>query len=101
MKKILVSLLFILLSFTIIACSKKQISTKEDVIKFIEEKGKDNVNWKDFEHLKHKDVGSGLILERYDLSDSNYLLLSGTSYDTKPEAIEIFDSNHKKIKVLK
>ena len=101
MKKMLLSLLFVLLSFTMIACSKKQISTTEDVIKFIEEKGKDNVDWKDFGHLKHEDVGSGFILEKYDLSDSNYLLLIGTSYDTKPQGITIYDSNHKVIKEIK
>ena len=41
MKKISVTLLFIILSFCMVACSNKQISTKEDVIKFIEEKGKE------------------------------------------------------------
>ena len=101
MKKILVSLLFVLLSFTMIACSKKQISTTEDGIKFIEEKGKDNVDWKDFDHLKHEDIGSGLIGEQYYLSDGNFLLLIGTSYDTKPQGITIYDSDNKIIKEIK
>lgn len=98
MKKILLPFLFVLLSFTIVAYSKKQISTTDEIIKFIEEKGKDNVDWKDFEHLKHEDVGSGLILEKYYLSDSNYLLLIGTSYEKKTEGITLYDSSHKVIK---
>lgn len=101
MKKILLPILFILLSFTIVACSKKQISTTDEIIKFIEEKGKNNVTWKDFEHLKHEDVGSGLILEKYYLSDSNYLLLIGTSYEKKPEGVTLYDSSHKVIKEIK
>ena len=101
MKKILVLLSFVLLSLTMVACSKKQISTTKDVIKFIEEKGKDNVDWKDFNHLKHEDVGSGFIGEKYYLSDSNYLLLIGPSYDTKPQGIIIYDSSHKLIKEIK
>ena len=64
-------------------------------------KGKDNVDWKDFEHLKHEDVGSGLILEKYYLSDSNYLLLIGTSYEKKTEGITLYDSSHKVIKEIK
>ena len=101
MKKILVLLLFVLLSFTMISCSKKQISTTEDVIKFIEEKGKDNVDWKDFDHLKHEDIASGIIGEQYYLSDGNFLLLSGTSYDKKPEGITLYDSEDKVIKEIK
>ncbi|WP_297377460.1 hypothetical protein [uncultured Helcococcus sp.] len=101
MKKTLFLFILILLSFNMAACTNKQISTTEDVIKFIEEKGKDNVDWKDFEHLKHEDVGSGLILEQYYLSDSNYLLLIGTSYETKPEGITLYDSDHKIIKEIK
>ncbi|MDO4605430.1 MAG: hypothetical protein Q4B23_05595 [Helcococcus sp.] len=101
MRKILILLLFVLLPFTMISCSNKQISTTEDIIKFIEEKGKDNVDWKDFEYLKHEDVGSGLILEKYYLSDSNYLLLSGTSYDKKPEGIALYNSDHEVIKEIK
>lgn len=101
MKKILALLLFVLLSLTMVACTKKQISTTDGVIKFIEEKGKDNVDWKDFDHLKHEDVGSGLIGEQYYLSDGNFLLLSGTSYETKPEGITLYDSEDKVIKEIK
>ena len=101
MKNKIIILTLILLSLCVVACSKKQISTKEDVIKFVEEKGKENVDWKDFEHLKHSDVASGIIGEKYILSDGNYLLLSGISYENKPESIRICDSNNKIVKELK
>ncbi|MDY3986388.1 MAG: hypothetical protein SOY75_00420 [Peptoniphilaceae bacterium] len=52
MKRKIILFMLILLSFNIVACSKKQISTKEEIVKFIQEKGKDNVDWKDFEHLE-------------------------------------------------
>lgn len=97
----ILAILLILTTINIVSCSNKQISTKEDVIKFVKEKGKDEVNWKDFEHLEHENVLFGVIGEQYKLNDGNYLLLSGTSYEIKPETIEIFDSNHKKIKTLK
>ena len=101
MKKILLPILFVLLSFTIVACSKKQIKKKNQKINLINKKEKNNVTGKDFEHLKHEDVGSGLILEKYYLSDSNYLLLIGTSYEKKPEGITLYDSSHKVIKEIK
>lgn len=101
MKKILVALLLILLAFSMITCSKNQILTTDDLIKFIEEKGEDNLDWKDLEHLKHEQVGFGIILEKYYLSDGNYLLLSGTPYETKPEEITLCDSEDKVIKEIK
>lgn len=101
MKRIVIIFMLIFSTISLISCSNKQISTKEDVIKFVLEKGEGEVDWKDFEHLEHEDVLFGIIGERYILDDGNYLLLSGTSYETKPETIEIFDSNHKKIITLK
>ena len=101
MKRKLILLLVLTLLFSFVGCTKNKISTKEDVIKFVEEKGAKNVEWKDFEHLEHKDVGSGLILEVYFLSDGNYMLLNGTSYEDKPNVIGIYDSNNKLIKEFK
>ncbi|EHR35000.1 hypothetical protein ACWOAQ_07870 [Helcococcus kunzii] len=51
MKKLIVLSLIIIFELSLIACSKKQITTKEDVIKFVEEKGKDNITVEDFKHL--------------------------------------------------
>ena len=94
MKKISVTLLFIILSFCMVACSNKQISTKEDVIKFIEEKGKDNVDWKDFEHLerlKEEERVYDSIANVYKLDDGAELILTGNGYENKPLHINIID----------
>ncbi|WP_311488069.1 hypothetical protein [uncultured Helcococcus sp.] len=94
MKKILALLLFVVLSFTMIACSKKQVSTTEDVIKFIEEKGKDNVDWKDFEHLerlKEEERVYDSIANVYKLDDGAELILTGNGYENKPLHINIID----------
>ncbi|WP_297377458.1 hypothetical protein [uncultured Helcococcus sp.] len=83
-----------MLSFTMIACSKKQVSTTEDVIKFIEEKGKDNVDWKDFEHLerlKEEERVYDSIANVYKLDDGAELILTGNGYENKPLHINIID----------
>lgn len=97
MKKISVTLLFIILSFCMVACSNKQISTKEDVIKFIEEKGKENVDWKDFEHLerlKDDEQVFDSVANVYKLDDGSKLILTGNGYENKPLHINIVDGEN-------
>lgn len=77
-----------------IACSKNQISTTDDVIKFIEEKGKDNVDWKDFEHLerlKDEEQVYDSVVNVYKSDDVSKLILTGNGYENKPLHINIID----------
>ena len=94
MKKALFLFTLILLSFNMAACTNKQISTTEDVIKFIEEKGKDNVDWKDFEHLKRlkeEEIVYDSVVNVYKLNDGSKLILTGNGYENKPFHINIVD----------
>ncbi|WP_103981705.1 hypothetical protein [Helcococcus massiliensis] len=94
MKKALFLFILILLSFNMAACTNKQISTTEDVIKFIEEKGKDNVDWKDFERferLKDEEQIYDSVVNVYKLDDGSKLILTGNGYENKPFHINIVD----------
>lgn len=98
MKKTIILVMLIILSFSIVACSKKQISTKDEVVKFIEEKGKDNVDWKDFEHLerlKDEEQVYNSIVNVYKLDGGSKLILTGNGYENKPLHINIIDGEKK------
>lgn len=94
MKRTIILFMFIFLSFTMIACTKTQISTKKEVIKFVEEKGKENVDWKDFDHLerlKEEELVYDSIVNVYKLDDGTKLILTGNGYENKPFHINIVD----------
>ena len=94
MKRTIILFMLILLSFNMVACTNKQLSTKEDVIKFIEEKGKDNVDWKDFDHLerlKDEEQVYDSVVNVYKLDDGSKLILTGNGYENKPLHINIVD----------
>lgn len=94
MKRTIILVMLIILSFSTVACSKKQISTKDEVVKFIEEKGKENVDWKDFEHLerlKDDEEVFDSIANVYKLDDGSKLILTGNGYENKPFHISIID----------
>ena len=98
MKKTIILVMLIVLSFSTVACSKKQISTKDEVVKFIEEKGKENVDWKDFEHLerlKDDEEVFDSIANVYKLDDGSKLILTGNGYENKPLHINIIDGEKK------
>ncbi len=98
MKKTIILVMLIVLSFSTVACSKKQISTKDEVVKFIEEKGKENVDWKDFEHLerlKDDEEVFDSIANVYKLDDGSKLILTGNGYENKPFHINIIDGEKK------
>ncbi|MDO4605431.1 MAG: hypothetical protein Q4B23_05600 [Helcococcus sp.] len=98
MKRTIILIMLIILSFSIVACTKKQISTKDEVIKFIEEKGKENVDWKDFEHLerlKDDEQVFDSIANVYKLDDGSKLILTGNGYENKPLHINIIDGEKK------
>ena len=98
MKRTIILIMLIILSFSIVACTKKQISTKDEVIKFIEEKGKENVDWKDFEHLerlKDDEQVFDSIANVYKLDDGSKLILTGNGYENKPFHINIIDGEKK------
>lgn len=98
MKKSIVVLIFVALSAFCIGCKKTNFS-KEDVLKIIEEKGVDNVTWEDFENIEHeKDVGSGAIVNVYNLDNNVKLILSGNG-DDKPFKIVLLENG--KITTLK
>ena len=98
MKRTIILFMLIILSFSTVACSKKQISTKDEVVKFIEEKGKENVDWKDFEHLerlKDDEEVFDSIANVYKLDDGSKLILTGNGYENKPFHINIIDGEKK------
>ena len=98
MKRKLILLLILIFSMNLIACSKKHVSTKEDVIKLVEEEGKDNVDWKDFEHLerlKDEEKVYDAVVNVYKLDNNVKLLLTGNGYENKPFHINIIDGNEK------
>lgn len=81
-----------------ISCSKKQISKTDEIINFIEEKGKDNVDWKDFEHLerlKYEEQVYNSVVNVYKLDDGSKLILTGNGYENKPFHINIIDGEKK------
>ena len=41
--------------------------------------------WGDFSAFEGEDIGSGLLIFRYDLLDGGYLLVSGTSMEQDPQ----------------
>lgn len=97
MKRKIILFMLILLSFNIVACSKKQISTKEEIVKFIQEKGKDNVDWKDFEHLerlKDEEQVYDSVANVYKLNNGSKLILTGNGYENKPLHINIVDEEN-------
>lgn len=81
MKKSIIILIFSLLIF-FVGCNKKIY--KKYVLNIIDEKGVYNIDWKDFEHIQHKDVGFGRIVSVYNLDENVNLILSGVSYNKKP-----------------
>lgn len=98
MKRNIILLLILLFSISIIACSKKQASTKEDVIKLVEKKGKENIDWKDFEHLERlidEEKVYDAVVNVYKLDNNVKLLLIGNGYENKPFHINIIDGNEK------
>lgn len=101
-RNISISLIFFILLISLIACGKKDIKTKDDVIKFVEEKGKDNVEFKDFKHLEHikedEEVFSS-VKYIYRLENNAKLLLDTIGSDgKKPSAIILIDGE-KEIKL--
>lgn len=77
---------------------KKQASTKEDVIKLVEKKGKENIDWKDFEHLERlidEEKVYDAVVNVYKLDNNVKLLLIGNGYENKPFHINIIDGNEK------
>ena len=62
------------------------IKDSQSLMDYISLKTVDYLDWQDFNHLKHEDVGSGMIVEIYELEDAK-LKVIGKSYDEKPEKI--------------
>lgn len=62
------------------------INDSQSLMDYISLKTVDYLDWQDFNHLKHEDGGSGMIVEIYELEDAK-LKVIGKSYDEKPEKI--------------
>lgn len=67
----------------------KDIETKEDLLRYINQVGVDHVSWSDFDHLPHEAGGSGMYVVTYTLKDGSRLALSGTGEDVPPWFIQL------------
>lgn len=92
MKKFLYVSSILLIIISQVACSKN-LSTTEELLEYVQEKGNEDLTWSDFNHLKHNNIGDNYIEEIYYLKDGNRLRLLGTSYKKAPEKIMIEDYN--------
>lgn len=82
--------LFFLLALAFItACSKPRV---DEFNKLVEEVGAPNLNWEDFEVFGTPEkLESELYILRYDLGNSNYLVVGGIGEYQKPYNISLFD----------
>lgn len=102
MKRYLLLLLVLAFSLIMAGCKENdKPQTTKEVIRFAERKGVENLDWKDFDHLKHEEFTSGILGVMYELTDGNYLALTGFSYEEKPEVIYITNKDMKAIKSIK
>lgn len=70
--------------------------TYDDVKKFIDEKGVDEITIADFEHIEHEDIGSGFQCYMYNLEDGK-LLLSTVNNEEHPFAVTLIDKDGNEI----
>lgn len=102
MKRYLLLLFVLASSFALFGCKENdKPQTAKEVIRFAEKKGVENLDWKDFDHLKHENVLFGLKGTKYDLTDGNYLMITGYGESEKPITISVHEHNGGLIKGLK